>query len=163
MGTPWIFLLAVAELALFVTFIKKNLPKKHPALFLFMCYLLLSAFLTTFGRVDFGPQQGLASRYRIYSTLFLCSVYLGTVHLYWKKWNSRAWVLPVTIVVAISFYVASTSVNTNNLRKIHDRLAADELRWLNDEPILEFTHPEHASRLLNEAKKAGIFLGKERD
>jgi hypothetical protein len=68
-----------------------------------------------------------------------------------------------TVIIAVTFFMASTLVNINNLGKIRDRLAADELRWLNHEPVQEFTHPEHAARVLNEAQETGIFLCRESD
>ena len=157
LGSPWLNLLAIALIVLLVWLFKQGLMNKHPTLFFFIIYLLLSALLTTIARTDLGPQQGLASRYRIYSTLLLCGTYLGFVSFYWKAWRSKAWMLPVLITVSVIFYTTSLLNNINNLNKIKVRLMADEQRWHNGEPIQEFLNSRDAKLILDEADRAGVF------
>ena len=157
LGAPWLNLLAVIMGLLLVLLIKKGLIKKHPVLFFFIVYLVLSALMTTVARTDLGAKQGLASRYRIYSTLLLCSVYLGYAKLYWEEWKSKSWILPILLAGSIAFYCSSLLVNINNLGKIKQRLIEDKQRWHSGEPIQEFLNPQDARLILDEADRAGIF------
>lgn len=157
LGSPWLNMLAVTLTVGFLILTRKGLHKKHPILFYFIVYLLLSALLTTIARTDLGPKQGLASRYRIYSTLYLCSIYLGFAHLYWKKCRLHPWVLPSLFAISCVYYSLSLLVNINNLNKIKQRLIADEQRWHSGDHIQEFLNPRDAKLILDEADKAGVF------
>lgn len=157
LGSPWLNLLAVLMVALLALLIKNGLLKKHPVLFFFVVYLLLSAVMTTVARTDLGAKQGLASRYRIYSTLLLCCVYLGYAKLYWKEWRIKSWILPLLFAGSISFYSISLFVNLNNLNKIKQRLIADKQRWHSGNPIQEYLNARDAKLILNEADQAGVF------
>jgi hypothetical protein len=161
LGSPWIAILAIAQLGVFVHLSTKGFARKNPELYFFIIYLLLSAMITTLARAYMGPNQGLASRYRIYSTLLVCVQYLGLAQLYWKRWGKRRWLQPTAVGVAILFYATSLYVNVNNLDKIRDRLMADRDRWTKGELIQEFPHPEHAARVLSESEQAGTFLPKD--
>lgn len=157
LGSPWVNLLAVAEVGALLWLLKSDFHRKHPAWTCFILYLFIAALITTVARVDMGPKQGLASRYRIYSTLLVCFLYLGLVRTYGKRWTSNRWAWPTAWGVAFLFYGASLFVNLNNLGKIHDRLEADRMRWSRGEPVHEFPEPHQAARILQEAEEAGIF------
>lgn len=161
LGSPSLNLIAILILGLFAFLCRQGLVKKHPVLFYFIVYLLLSAIMTTVARTDLGPKQGLASRYRIYSTLLLCTTYLGFAHLYWKSWDGIPRLRFTLIGAAVTFYSASLFVNIPNLNKIKVRLEADEQRWRQNEPIQEFIHAEHAALILDECSKHRTFLPKE--
>lgn len=157
LGSPWINLLALAELAVFAWLLKTGFHRKHPEWACFIVYLFFAAAITTVARVDMGPHQGLASRYRIYSTLLVCFLYLGLCLTYARKGSGLPRVLPSAMAVAFLFYGASLFVNVNNLEKMHDRLVADRNRWSEGQPVREFPVPEHAARILREAEDAGRF------
>ena len=152
-----VILLGSSLLLACIWLFKKGLPKQAPTLCLFVLYLILCAIVVTIARADMGPKQGLASRYRIISTLLLCSVYLGFVQVYWKQWINQSRVLYLILASACLFYTASLYVNINNLQKIKTRLENDCNRWILNEPIQEFPQPIHAARILQESEAASIF------
>jgi uncharacterized membrane protein len=141
----------------FAWLLKSGLVKNHPEWMFFLVYLFLAAIVTTLGRSDMGPSQALASRYRIYSTLFVCVLYLGCALIHGVSWKQKAWLSPTLTTIAFVYFSASLFVNVNNLEKIRTRLSADRTRWTNREPIREFPAPEHAERVLREAEDAGLF------
>ncbi|MDG2166364.1 MAG: hypothetical protein P8L44_00370 [Opitutales bacterium] len=157
LGSPWLNILAVLQCVLLFLLFRKGLHKSHPTLFYFIIYLLLSALLTTIARTDLGPKQGLASRYRIYSTLLLCCTYLAYAHMYWRTWDVKKRALPILFAASAIFYTTSLAVNVNNLNKIKNRLMADQQRWYNGEPIQEYLNPRDARLILDEASQVGTF------
>ncbi|MCZ6671391.1 MAG: hypothetical protein O7C75_00485 [Verrucomicrobia bacterium] len=157
LGAPWITILALIEIGLLVWLTKKGLARKNPELYFFILYLFLCAALTTIARADMGPKQGLASRYRIFSTLLICSQYLGFVQLYWKKWSRLPHFFPSTLGLALLFYGYSLFVNTNNLNKIRVRLIEDRIRWIEGGDLQEYPDADRANRILTDAEKSGVF------
>lgn len=157
LGSLGAVLLGSSLLLVCVWLFKKGLPKQAPTLCLFILYLIACAIIVTIARADMGPKQGLASRYRIISTLLLCSVYLGLAQLYWKQWVKTFTVRYLLLASTCLFYTASLYVNINNLQKIRTRLENDCNRWIRNEPIEEFPQPIHAARILEESEAASIF------
>lgn len=161
LGTPWVSILAFIQLGSFLYLAGNGLIRKNPVLFFFMVYLILCAIITTLARAEMGPGQGLASRYRIFSTLLMCGSYLGFAQLYWENWDSRKGCYSFILSFALLFYGVSLLVNLNNLDKIRGRLLADKARWAENQSIHEFPLPEQAARILTESEQAGIFRARQ--
>lgn len=157
LNTPGVTALAIVQLGAFAWLTRKGLARKRPELYWFIVYLFLCGIIATVGRVDLGAKQGLASRYRIISTLLVCSQYLGLAFVHWQSWQSRKWAFPVTATVAVVFFTASLLVNLNNLEKIQSRLLGDRQRWIRGEVPHEYPDPDRALLLLNRAEEAGFF------
>ena len=97
-------------------------------------FLITTALITVYSRVGFaGPSYMLQSRYKIYSPVMLCVVYLYALHR-WQKYNSYRWAIRLVTIITIFLSLVSSYLCLEGIINQHRKTVSAYFNWQQETP-----------------------------
>jgi len=90
-----------------VSFSIKNTIKKMLPFFSILLFLLLTTGIASIGRIELGPEQALASRYTVISSLYIACCYIAFIELYLDRLKKIPVILIALFIVPFLFHVST--------------------------------------------------------
>ena len=156
-----VILLGLCFCVLFVVSIIDKYYLINPAIFYSICFIMLTAFGVSGLRSDFGIDQSLASRYRVYSNLMVILFYCYVVGRWQGTLRSvgiRRVAAGLLLLAAIAFNVASTSAGFRLLRVRKAGTIEGMRRWEHGEtPITDVNEGPDEDPVIRRQRLNGNF------
>jgi hypothetical protein len=111
-------------LSLILLFLLYHKIYKQPLLFSILLFLLITCAVTSLTRAGFGPEQGISSRYKIYSLLLFANAYMAMVPVLRQLLKLKIVVMICYLFVAVAFYnyFRMTSQYAIVMKEFHKKL-----------------------------------------
>ena len=130
--------------------------KVNIAIFAFLAYLFITAFVVTLFRSGFGVDQALSSRYALYSALFIIFVYITLVGLLPVR-TFRS-IFPFLLMLSIFFNYHSYKDNLQIMSGHKKMLIYGLDNWrINNNSGLRYPDRSRANDIMQEAIKNGLY------
>jgi hypothetical protein len=152
--------LGLVLFGIFLFALRRRYFQRNPAVFYSMIFILINAIVVSGLRSDLGLAQSLASRYRIYSNLFLAFSYIFLIEdllPLLKRKSLRRGVLLGTLVLSVVFCALSDLAGARFLQGKKQALTHSyKVEWLQDKSVANEAQVSGNPALQNQFDK-GVF------
>lgn len=153
---PLTILVGLLQLILFFYITYLRYYQKNIVNYLLSVFILLTALLIAIGRVDFGVDQALSSRYKILSVLFLVSMYCAIIEI-WPRFFSRKPIIFALILLSVLFNIGSQVLVLKNLDERKNTL--EEITgWYHTGKGLNYPNQERANIIIKRSIEKGTYI-----
>jgi hypothetical protein len=158
---PAALLFGIGSVAAMIFLTLRGQYARHPALYLFLVFLILSALAVTLRRYHYDLDQALSSRYTIYSINILIVIHVMMTTWLTENWlrntKARAWTAGTALFFALAFYGYSLLVGIPKMTEIRSELRQGMAAW--HIGINDLYHDEPQRARVGEILKKSIELG----
>ena len=148
-------LFGLLQLVLFFYITYSKYYQRNPVNYLLFIFLLLSAFMIALGRLDFGVEQALSSRYRIISILFLVVLYFAIAEI-WPRILLKKPILVAIIIFSFLFNIGSQIFSFKYLTERKEALEKIK-EWPQTGKGLNYPNQERANLIMKHSVKKGVY------